>query len=181
MVLFSGKFREVKCPLDLLRAFSELSDQVRTALVFVGDGPLRHDMEKFVQEQDLGHIYFMGFRNQMELPKFYAMADVFVLPSGFEPWGLVVNEAMCFGLPVIVSDQVGAGADLVREGENGYVYPVGDIDRLAAILERLLQDAGLRKQMGQRSAEIISSWNYDACVKGILKAMDSVTRRRNRG
>ena len=133
-ILFSGKLVSQKRPMDLLKAYAEVKKQIKASLVFVGDGLLRKELETFTKDNNLQHVYFVGFKNQSELPELYAMSDIFVLPSEFEPWGLVVNEAMCFGLPIIVSDKVGAGGDLVKDGENGFIYPSGDIKRLTEIL-----------------------------------------------
>ncbi|MBI3590058.1 MAG: glycosyltransferase family 4 protein [Candidatus Melainabacteria bacterium] len=169
VILFSGKFISKKNPMDLLSAYVEVEKKTKAALVFVGDGVLRNEMEAFARENQLQYVYFMGFRNQSELPEFYAMSDVFVLPSEFEPWGLVVNEAMCFNLPIIVSDKVGAGGDLLRDGENGFVYPSGNVRELVVILSKLLSNPELIKKMGRCSADIIKYWSYNEGVKGILK------------
>ena len=94
--------------------------------------------DKFVSHSDYG-IHFVGFKNQTELPQYYAISDIFVLPSGLgETWGLVVNEAMCFSLPIIVSDLVGCGPDLVKHGENGYIFKTGNIEELAEYLQELI-------------------------------------------
>jgi len=94
--------------------------------------------DKFVSHSDYG-IHFVGFKNQTELPQYYAISDIFVLPSGLgETWGLVVNEAMCFSLPIIVSDIVGCGPDLVKHGENGYIFKTGNIEELAKYLQELI-------------------------------------------
>ena len=103
--------------------------------------------------------------------EFYSLGDIFALPSLFEPWGLVINEAMCFSLPLVVSDKVGCGPDLVREGENGLIFPGGDAAALASCLQRLVAEESLRSQMRQRSLEIISKWNYQADVEGFLEAL----------
>ncbi len=127
--------------MTLLLAHRELSKKVKSSLVFVGDGYLRDKMEKYINDNNLENVFIMGFRNQSELPGFYAMSDVFVLPSKLEPWGLVVNEAMCFGLPVIVSDQVGASGDLVVDDENGYIFPACNINALTKSLTELFRRA----------------------------------------
>jgi glycosyltransferase involved in cell wall biosynthesis len=171
VILFSGKLIEKKRPMDLLKAFERI-DTDSKALVYLGDGILRKTLENYVRERNINDVYFFGFRNQNELPKYYVMADIFVLPSSIgETWGLVVNEAMCFHLPVIVSDMVGCGRDLVKVGENGFVYPVADIKKLAVCLLKLLQNSQLRKRMGERSLEIIDRWSYKENVDGILAAL----------
>lgn len=174
VVLYCGKFIREKRPLDLLEALATLKDEVRFGTVLVGDGPLRADVERLVVERRLQDVRLVGFRNQRDLPIYYSMSDVLVLPSGFEPWGLVVNEAMCFGVPVITSDRVGSAADLVREGENGFTYPVGDVVALADRLRRVLIDGATRREMGGRSRDIIARWGIDETVDGVLNALRSV-------
>ena len=95
-------------------------------------------------------IKFLGFKNQTELPAYYDLCDVFVLPSVYEPWGLVVNEVMNAGRAVIVSDQVGCGPDLVRPGENGYIFPAGDIAGLCGALKNILDNQQKCRAMGQK-------------------------------
>ena len=102
----------------------------------------------------------LGFVNQTAIPKHYAMADVFVLPSTYEPRGAVINEAMACGLPVVVTDRCGSIGDIVLDGDNAFVYPAGDANALAALMDRMTADAALRARMGRRSREIISSWDF---------------------
>ncbi len=175
VVLFVGKLIGKKKPFDLLKAFELLTTHyplsTTTALVFVGDGVLRSELGRCAKERNLRNVHFFGFKNQTELPRYYAMADIFVLPSGAgESWGLAVNEAMCFGLPIIVSDIVGCGPDLVKENENGFVFPVGDIDALADYLRALVQDGALRRRFGAASRKIISNYSFEKDIEGILKA-----------
>jgi glycosyltransferase involved in cell wall biosynthesis len=178
IVLFSGKLVPVKCPMDLLRAFEAIPESLNAGLVFLGDGELRADLEAYVRERSVKNVRFVGFKNQTEMAPYYSMADVFVLPSGFEPWGLVVNEALCFSLPVIASDKVGATGDLVQDGINGFVYPAGDIVALAERLRDLLANADHRSTMGIASRELISHWGYPEILVGILKGLDAVTGSR---
>jgi glycosyltransferase involved in cell wall biosynthesis len=123
----------------------------------------------------LSRVVITGFVNQGEISRYYAAADVLVLPSSHEPWGLVLNEGMCFGLPVVASDAVGAAPDLVHSGENGFVYPAGDVSALADALRRLLADSAGRGRMGARSREIVAAFSYDTDVDGILRALRHVT------
>src|SRR6202012_6191064 len=107
-----------------------------------GDGEERARLESRAQEISqhltLEGIRFLGFRNQPALPAFFALADVFFLPSRHEPWGLIVNEAMASGCAVIVSDEVGAHADLVTDGVEGFVFPLGNVDALTSALAPIL-------------------------------------------
>jgi glycosyltransferase involved in cell wall biosynthesis len=125
-------------------------------------------------------IRFIGFRNQSELPGLYDLCDVFVLPSEREPWGLVVNEAMNAGKPVVVSDRVGAGPDLVEEGVNGFVYPAGDVAALADRLRRLIDNADNRTAMGARALEKVARLDFNADREGLLAALDSIAGRKAR-
>ncbi|HEV2734926.1 MAG TPA: glycosyltransferase family 4 protein, partial [Longimicrobiaceae bacterium] len=181
VILFSGKLIDVKRPMDLLRAYLRVRAEVPAALVFMGDGPLRPELEAFCREHALEDVHFAGFRNQSELGRFFAVADVFCLPSIYEPWGLVVNEAMCFGLPVVASDMVGSTGDLVLEGENGFTFRAGDVDALAGRLRAVLGDAELRRRMGARSRELIAGWGYAedvAAVRACLRHVAAGTASR---
>ncbi len=175
VILFCGKFQEKKRPLDVLQAFARLNSRLQASLVFVGDGPLRPTMEHFIAEHGLSNVCMLGFHNQKEMPIYYALADVLVLPSIFEPWGLVVNEAMCFGLPVIASDKSGAAADLVKSGINGFTYSAGDEQALANALMMVLENEEGRRSMGHASYDIISHWGFEEDVGGILQALEHVT------
>jgi glycosyltransferase involved in cell wall biosynthesis len=175
VILFPSKLIERKRPMDCLLAYAALREDA--ALVFVGDGALRPALEAEAAELGLSHVRFAGFQNQSALPRYYALADVLVLPSTFEPWGLVVNEAMCAGLPVVASDGVTAAADLVRHGENGFVYPAGDVGALAGCLRTLVCDQLLRESMGVRSAQIIETWSHRECVEAIVGVLDRLGSR----
>ena len=105
-----------------------------------------------------------------ELPRRYVEADVFALLSRHEPWGVVVNEAAASGLPLVLSDRVGAADDLVRDGENGFMVPADDAVAAADVLRRLDADAELRRRLGARSRELVRAWDYDASVEAFLAA-----------
>ena len=174
VILFLGKLIEKKRPMDLLKAFEMLNTKYHiqdTNLVFVGDGALRSDLETYVKEHDLNGVHFAGFKNQTEIPEYYAMADVFVLPSGpGETWGLVVNEAMCFGLPVIVSDMVGCGPDLVRNGKNGFIFHLGDANALADSLRDVLISPGAAEKFGEFSRNVVPEYSFETDKRAILGA-----------
>jgi glycosyltransferase involved in cell wall biosynthesis len=175
IVLFASKLQPRKRCADLLRAFAPLDGAAQ--LVIVGDGPERPALEEFVREHQLRRVRFAGFRNQSEMPSFYDLCDLFVLPSDGEPWGLVVNEAMNAAKPVVVSDAVGAARDLVVEGDTGFIYPVGDIAALRAAVQRLVGDAQLRQRMGVAARTLVSGWGIDATVRGVRAALEAVAVR----
>lgn len=168
VLLFCAKLIDVKSPEILIRAVGAMKTAAHCLLV--GDGELRAGLEKLAAETAPGRVSFLGFRNQSELPALYDLCDVFVLPSRFEPWGLVVNEVMNAGRAVIASDQVGCGPDLVREGENGSIFPAGDVAALTRALERWTGDATAREAAGRRSLDIISRWGFDEALMGVRLA-----------
>jgi glycosyltransferase involved in cell wall biosynthesis len=137
-VVFSGKLITQKRPLDVISAIERAA--VTFNLVLLGDGPLRAEVRR--HEKTLP-VRCLGFVNQSEMPRWYAVGDILVLPSGHEPWGLVVNEAMACGLVPVVSGAVGAGPDLVAG--IGEVFPVGDVDALAAALSTVAGDLPQRR------------------------------------
>jgi glycosyltransferase involved in cell wall biosynthesis len=172
----------VKAPEELLSAFARVYDGFAADsapyLLFVGDGPLRGELEE--RARPLGDaVRFLGFRNQSELPALYDLCDVFALPSRFEPWGLVVNEVMNASRPVIVSDRVGAAPDLIEDGANGFIYPSGDVDALASRLRQILESPTLRAQMGARSLARVTSWDFEADRRGLVEALSAACRKRS--
>jgi glycosyltransferase involved in cell wall biosynthesis len=172
VILYVGRLVGVKGLHYLIAAFAKVH-KVRedTALVLVGDGPLRVDLEKLVHQLGLKDVVFVGFKQPDELPLYYALGDVFVLPSIDEPWGTVVNEAMAAGLPIVTTRVVGAAGDLVRHGENGYIVPEADSQALAEALIDILDDETRRQCMGQRSQEIIAPWTYENSAHAFIKAV----------
>jgi glycosyltransferase involved in cell wall biosynthesis len=178
IVLYASKLQRRKRPADLLEAYIQLSpDGTRepTAyLLFVGEGEERQRLEERVRGLGWESVRFLGFKNQSELPRYYDLCDILVLPSEREPWGLVVNEVMNAGKPVIVSDQVGCGADLVRDGVNGFVFPAGDIGALADRLRYLIENPDVASRMGRKSLHMIETWSFDADIQGLLQALEQV-------
>lgn len=167
IILFAGKFQPRKRPDLLVEAWKRLPEP-RPALLMVGDGELRPAIEAARQQG----MIFAGFRNQGELPALYRLADVFVLPSESEPWGLAVNEAMACGTAVVVSDEVGAVPDLVDETV-GAVFRAGDSVGLAGVLGRVLADS---EGLGRAAAERVAGWDFEADVAGLREALSHVRR-----
>jgi glycosyltransferase involved in cell wall biosynthesis len=170
VIVFSGKLLARKDPMTLLRAVDLMRHRNRAALLLLGNGELRESLEAFARERTL-RVHFAGFVNQRDLPKHYAAGDVFVLPSTFEPRGLVINEAMACGLPIVVTDRNGSIGDTVREGENAFIYPAGDAQALASYLDRLIDEPALREAMAARSREIIATWDFARGVQGVVEAV----------
>ena len=172
VILFVGKLTSKKRPMDLVKAFEGLHDS-RARLLFVGTGELERELKSYVNEKNISGVTFAGFKNQSEMPECYALSDVFVLPSeSGETWGLVVNEAMCFGLPVIVSDMVGASFDLVRDTSAGAVFTCGDVRELCESLKMFFDDEPLRKRSGERAREVIERWSYERTVEEVVRLLE---------
>ncbi len=180
VILFASKLQPRKRCADLIEAYRLLLARGHLSLppqlVIVGDGSERSPLQQ--QATGLPGIRFPGFRNQSELPRFFDLAAVFVLPSQYEPWGLIVNEAMSAGRPVVVSTDVGCQIDLVRDGVEGAVFPTGDIPRLTEALERVLATPDTAATMGRRAGQRISSWTFDEDLAGLREALAYVTHRR---
>ncbi|MEP7165499.1 MAG: glycosyltransferase [Ferruginibacter sp.] len=169
LILYSGKYISKKNPLDLLKAFhyTAIKDAI---LVMTGDGVLRQEMESYIKEHDLAmKVILTGFINQTEIPLYYRAADVFVMCSGMgETWGLSVNEAMNFGLPVLVSDTCGSAYDLVINDLNGAIFETGNISQLASLLREYLELSPVRKTSVENcSLSKIDEYSYDQIITAI--------------
>jgi glycosyltransferase involved in cell wall biosynthesis len=174
VILFSGKFIEKKRPLDLIKAFHQLN-RSDYFLVMVGEGILRTEMETYIATNSIQNIVLTGFVNQALIPCYYKVADLFVMCSGIgETWGLSVNEAMCFGKPVMVSETCGCHIDLVTNGVNGFTFPEADIDSLAAGIKKILENDSLRESMGKASLKKISEFSIDRIVLNISQAVEQI-------
>ena len=174
VILFASKLQTRKLCSDLVEAYARLEGAEQPYLLIVGDGEERGALERQVEALGLSGVRFCGFRNQSEMPRFLELATVFVLPARHEPWGLIVNEAMAAGRAVIVTDDVGCQPDLVTDGVEGCVYPVGDVEALAAALQRVLATP---EAMGEAARKRISRWSFAEDVAGLKQAIAQVTRK----
>lgn len=170
---FAAKLSPVKACGDLIEAFGR-SHAENAALVIVGDGPLRAELEAHAARFPNASIYFRGFVNQSDMPAAYAIADVFVLPSNYEPWGLAVNEAMNLACPVIVSEAVSCAVDLVGP-DNGWVFPSGDISALQMIITKACANPDRLKAMGEAALDRICRWGIPETAAAIVDAAKVVT------
>ena len=144
-------------------------------LLVVGDGPLRASLEARAVELGLAAT-FTGFREGEPLLQCYAAADLFILLSRRETWGTVVNEAAAFGLPLILTDTVGAAADLLEPGGNGALVRNGDLKGQACAIAQLADDDEFRERAGRRSAELVSSWGYEQSIEPFVAAVRRAAR-----
>lgn len=178
IILYASKMIHRKRPMDLLKAYEILNKKLpdKAHLVFVGDGPEKKSLEDYTRLKNIKNVSFVGFKNQTDLPKFYAIADVFILPSEIEIYGQVVHEAMNFALPIIATDMVGAAYDVITQGKNGYVYKAGDINKLSEHLSNLIENKNLREEMGQNSLKIMDKFTYKEAVSGIVETLNAIKK-----
>lgn len=181
-ILFSGKFISKKRPLDIINAVKQLSNREHIHIVYVGDGELYKEIKDnahivYDKEQGLVNenvnvdvkVSIIGFLNQTEIPKAYAIADCLILPSDYgETWGLVVNEAMATGLPVIVSDQCGSAEDLLSPIYPQLVYEMGNIQHLAIAIAWLIANPTNKEIILER----VSHYNYASTVNSITRILE---------
>ncbi len=169
--LFCAKLQPWKRPHDLLEAFRK-ADLSNAFLVFAGEGPLRTSLEKEAARLGISdRVRFLGFVNQTQLPAVYTASDLLVLPSVYDAFGVVVNEAMLCGCPVIASDRVGAARDLVMHGRTGFVYPCADVDALARVMRQSVSGELSLSELSRAAGARMESWSPRENIQGTLSAV----------
>ncbi len=171
--LFAGRMIREKGIFELLQAYRRLEPELRerVGLMYVGDGASRDACEKQAASIHPGRVGFSGFVHREELAVYYALAECLVFPTFSDPWGLVVNEAMACGLPVIATSVAGCVADLVEDGRNGRVIAAGDVDALSGAMQQVADNDGLRVSMRKRSAERIANSTAQTWAEGFAQAV----------
>lgn len=178
--LFCAKLQSWKRPFDLLCAFAKLN-QPNRFLVFAGEGPLRPELEAEVARLGLSsRVRFLGFLNQSQLPGVYKSSDLLILPSEYEPFAVVVNEAMCCGCPAAVSDQVGAGPDLVAPVNPDFIFPSGDLEVIARLMSSAISDPARLREFAQRGLQRMDSWSPEQSVLLTSEAINAAVSRKHR-
>lgn len=174
--LFVGRLVEEKGVFELLRAYATLDITLRSqiGLVFVGDGPSRHQLEEEARNVAGGTVKFTGFTHREELPAYYSLAEMLLLPTYTDTWGLVVNEAMACGLPAIVSRVAGCVADLVREGWNGLVVEPQDVSSLRSAMEIFALRTELRANMSAHALLHIAKFSPKVWSAAITDAIQAI-------
>jgi glycosyltransferase involved in cell wall biosynthesis len=156
--------------IDAFHRYRRTSEQTAWDLVIAGDGPLRDVIECQIRSLSLTqYVHLLGRQTYDQLPRLYASAGGFIMPSLAETWGLVVNEAMAAGLPVLVSQAAGCHFDLVKEGVNGHIFDPEDADQLAMLLSKLSMSPK-RNDMGNASRRIIRDWDLHRFTSGLTEA-----------
>lgn len=174
--LFVGRLTEVKNVSILIDAFAKLKEKDENiALCLVGDGNLKQELQAQVQKLGVQDVLFTGYVGFPQNVEYYQMADVFVLPSQHEPWGLVINEAMIMGLPVIVSSKVGCRKDLVQEGKNGFVFEDGNVEQLTCVMENIMQKD--MQELARYSLAMMQQWNFEYYLQCFLGAIENARNK----
>jgi 1,2-diacylglycerol 3-alpha-glucosyltransferase len=181
--LASARFIEKKNLSRLIEAYALYRKQpspqggeenVPWDLVLLGDGPLKPALSSRIAALDVQkHVHLPGFKQYDELPLYYGLANVFIHASTTEPWGLVVNEAMASGLPVLVSNRCGCAMDLVQEGVNGYTFDPLNVEQLASLMSQLSTFNFQLSTFSAASRKIISSWGTERFADGLRRAVES--------
>jgi glycosyltransferase involved in cell wall biosynthesis len=170
--LYMGRFSKVKNILHLLKAYERLRPGDDWGLVLVGDGLQREEMADYIKQHALKNVLMPGFQQEEEIPKFLAASDVLVLPSISEPWGLVVNEAMASGLPVLVSKRCGCHPELIKEGVNGFSFDPFDNDELFELMQNVVDGKYDLTSMGEASLDIIKDYTPSRAAKIVSQAIE---------
>jgi 1,2-diacylglycerol 3-alpha-glucosyltransferase len=180
--LASARFVEKKNLLRLIEAYAQyrlLAGKKENgkhgaevwSLVLLGDGPLKPEIHRLISELHLeNHVFLPGFKQYEELPAYFALAEVFIHASKTEQWGLVVNEAMASGLPVLVSNRCGCAADLVSEGVNGFTFDPFDVGKIAELMSKISTSNFPLSTFGRESQRLISSWGPERFATGLKAA-----------
>lgn len=177
IILYAGQLIERKGIGYLLSAFQQIrKEDDNIGLLLVGYGLLKEKLVKFVKQNAVKGVYFQDHVELNEIPQMYGIADVFVLPSLEETFGLVVNEAMASRLPVIVTDRIGSCEDLVIDGYNGYVVPSADADEIRRAIIKILNRPIKTQKMGRNSWKLIQKFSPESQAKGFVTAIKSCSR-----
>lgn len=178
---FVGRLVREKGVFELLSAYAKLDQHLRSqiGLVFVGDGKERAALERQASSIRADAIIFAGFAHREHLAQYYALAEALILPTYTDTWGLVVNEAMACGLPVILSRAAGCAADLVAADHlkgtcNGLLVPPKDVEALALAMTTMASQPVLRRKMADNSAQRISQYSPEEWANGIVRAVETL-------
>lgn len=169
VVISIGQFIHRKGFDLLLKAWEHINQNIQDASLYIIGGEPTKDYIDLVQSRGLKNVNFIGFKTKQELIIYFRIADIFVLPTREDIWGLVINEAMAFGLPVITTDKCIAGLELIEDGVNGFLVPSDDSDTLAKRMRELLDDDILLRNASRNSLKKIKDYTIQNMA---LKHMD---------
>lgn len=167
--LFVGRLFERKRPKDVLQVHQWYKNDPKFYTIIVGNGPMEEELKK--EAAPFERIFFVGFKNQTETRAFYHASDLLYVPSEYETWGLVINEAFASGIPALVTSTCGASGDLVLHGETGFSYPVGNVPRAISFVDRLMKHPAQSKAMGENAKrKVITDYTPENFADSIVRA-----------
>ncbi|WP_337040911.1 glycosyltransferase family 4 protein [Emticicia sp. 17c] len=172
--IYAGRLMAIKNVANLLISFKSLGNK-DWGLIILGDGAEEQKLKQYVADNQVEGVKFIEGQAWYNVPKYTALADVFILPSYSEPWGLVVNEAMVCSMPVIVSNKCGSAHDLVKQGENGYTFNPYDTNELTEVLRKFVEKPEQIKTFGQASKEIIKKYSPEQVAQEMYDGFKKVT------
>jgi glycosyltransferase involved in cell wall biosynthesis len=171
-VLTIGQFIPRKGFDILLRAWQYMPQEMQ--LILIGGGDLEAEYQRQIQDLGLSHVYVSGFMDKKKIFSYYQAVDLFVLPTREDIWGLVINEAMACGLPVISTDRCIAAMEMIQDDVNGYIVPVEDVEALAEKMKKILTDSSLRQAMSEANLEKIQDYTLDQIVECHRRVIDQL-------
>jgi len=177
--LYISRFSPEKNLFFLLKCFRDVQQSGEVngrGLILIGNSPQKKEIERYIRNNNIENIFLPGFKQREEIPKYLAISDVFILPSISEPWGLVVNEAMVAGLPVLVSRKCGCYPDLVREGVNGFSFDPCKINELSDLIKQIAHGRFNLSAMGKESLKIIRRYSPKRATETILNTIKFVIK-----
>ena len=178
--IYVGRLSKEKNIDILLNAFNNIKDKGKDwGLIIVGDGPYRESLENIVRKEKIKDVFFTGGKSWTDVPIYYALSDVFILPSISEPWGLVVNEAMICGLPIIISSRVGASFDLIKDGVNGFIFDPFNAKELTELMLRFVNEDVDKSLMGKESKEIIKEFTVEKFALNMFNSLKIILDKNN--
>jgi glycosyltransferase involved in cell wall biosynthesis len=172
--IIAAKFSQREAPMDAIRAFAKVKNK-KAFLIIVGDGPDKSTILSFINNSDnlRDRVLLTGYVSYSRLAGLFGISNVFIHPAHQECWGVSVDEAMSCGLPVIASDMVGSGYDLIEDGVTGFRYPINNLDKLTEIISRLSDEKCLIYEMGQNAMKKIEFWGPESTSKRIIEYLNN--------
>lgn len=175
VILSVARMSDEKGIKELLYAFKKLNNEFNNiSLLLVGEGKNRIQYENIVNVFHITNVGFTGHLEQKLLPLIYGSSNIFVLPTKRDPWGLVINEAMASGLPIISTDKAGASYDLIKENANGFIIKENIKEELYEKMKLLIEDNELRNKFAEESSNIISEWTYSKGIDSLNKLLEHI-------
>jgi glycosyltransferase involved in cell wall biosynthesis len=174
--LYIGRFSLEKNVLHIVKSYEKLQTK-KWGLILVGSGPQTQEIKAYIKNRSIKNVFMPGFQQKEQLPRYLAISDVFILPSVSETWGLVVNEAMAAGLPVLISQKCGCYPDIVKDGINGFSFDPYDEFALSDLMHNIIQGKFKLEDMGEKSLEIIKNFTPKRAAQIVSNTIELVLQK----